>query len=207
MQEIVYAVIGPEKMKFGLHRDLLCNMSPYFKAALWGDFQEAALGEVALPDFGVAAFERFNEWLYTGKITEELWEEEGLNTLQLYVNDVPSLPQLLDVWLLADYLLVPRLQNYVADMIAAKMKRRKVVALADFAHFYERTEQGSLMRKFIVDACVWTPFGDGSGYRQIPGSVPEEMGLDLLVAFTRRLGNFDKNPLSITTSYHVPESA
>lgn len=36
--------------------------------------------------------------------------------------------------------MVPRLQNYATNMMKTKMSRQRVVTLADFAHFYKRTE-------------------------------------------------------------------
>ncbi|OBT71471.1 hypothetical protein VF21_09737 [Pseudogymnoascus sp. 05NY08] len=144
-QEIVYVIVGPEKQRFGMHKELLCATSPFFKAALEGKFEESVRGEVVLEDTSVEAFGLFNEWLYTSKITEDQCQERGLTVLELHFNDKPSYRQLLDVWILADYLLVHQLQNYIADKMQIKYTNRPVLPIADFVYLYEKTQSGSPM--------------------------------------------------------------
>ncbi|KFY13804.1 hypothetical protein V492_03035 [Pseudogymnoascus sp. VKM F-4246] len=203
-QKIVYVIVGPMKQKFGTHQDLLCATSPYFKAALEGKFEEADLGEVTLKDTSVQAFEMFNEWIYTGEITEELCQDISLSNKEQGAKDKPSFSQFLDVWILGDYLLVPQLQNYVADKILAKFKNRRIIPLLDFAYFYEHTQQGSLMRKCMVDIFVWEWDRGSNLYRQCSDYIPSEMAIDLLIAFARGVTKEDVNPFQIAGHYHVP---
>ncbi|KFX91144.1 hypothetical protein O988_07897 [Pseudogymnoascus sp. VKM F-3808] len=205
-QEIVYVIVGRSKQKFGMHKDHLCATSQYFKAALEGNFEEAELGEVALADTSVSAFGLFNEWLYTGKIAEELCQEEGLTNVELYNKDRPTFRQLLDAWNLADYLLVPQLQNHIMDMMQAKYEKRKVVPKCQFSYFYEHTQAGSPMRKFLVDLCVWRWYGQSENYTRHGASIPPEMAMELVVALARRLEERD-TPFFVTESYHVPLKA
>ncbi|MCJ1461297.1 hypothetical protein MMC28_011679 [Mycoblastus sanguinarius] len=37
---IARIIVGPEKQLFQIHKDLLCNVSTYFNAALNGQFKE-----------------------------------------------------------------------------------------------------------------------------------------------------------------------
>lgn len=149
-----------------------------------------------MEDISVVAFEMFNEWLYTGEITEELCQQDVLNK--------PTYHQLLDVWVLGGYLLVPQLQNYVADMIIAKREREMIIPTQHFAYFYEKTRSGSLMRKLMVDIFVWKWYNKSALYRQNINNIPFEMNMDLLIAFARRLNKEDENPFKIKGHYHVP---
>ena len=203
-QDIVYVVVGSSKQKFGMHKDQLCATSPYFKAAFEGKFQEADLGEVTLRDTSVSAFGMFNEWLYTGEIAEELCQDEDLTKTQLHNKDKPTFRELLDAWSLADYLLVPRLQNYIVDMMQARYKKRWIAPTTQFSYFYENTQKGSPMRKFMVDLCVWRWYDESSKYLKYENSFPPEMTMDLLVALARRVAKEDENPFKIAGHYHVP---
>jgi hypothetical protein len=187
-----------------MHKDHLCTNSPYFKAALQGRFQEADLGEVTLKDAPVEAFEMFNEWLYTGEIKEELCQEKNLSGAKLSMKDKPTFPQLLDIWLLADYLLVAQLQNYAVDMMIAKKKNRNIIPTDSYEYFYKNTQPGSLMRKFMVDTFVWESHNASSKYGKKAHQIPFEMNMDLLIAFARRVNQEDENPFKIAGHYHVP---
>lgn len=167
-----------------MHKELLCAASPFFKAALEGKFEESVRGKVVLEDTSVEAFGLFNEWLYTAKITEDQCQERGLTVLELHLKDKPSYRQLLDVWLLADYLLVHQLQNYIADKMQAKYTNRPVLPIADFAYLYEKTQPGSPMRKLMVDMSVWKHRGSSESYRTHIKQIPRDMAADLLVEQT-----------------------
>lgn len=187
-----------------MHQDHLCANSPYFKSAFEGKFQEAELGEVTLKDTSVATFEMFNEWLYTGEIAEELCEENNLTDQELHAKDKPTINQLFDVWLLADYLLVPKLQNYAVDMMIAKQKNRNIIPTGMFRRSYKDTQPGSLMRKLTVDIFVWKWDTKSSEYRECADQIPSEMTMDLVIAFARRVTKEDENPFQIAGHYHVP---
>lgn len=187
-----------------MHKDHLCAKSPYFKAALEGSFQEAHLGEVTLEDTSIHAFEMFNEWLYTGDITEGLCREKRPFCSLRESKDEPSFIQLLDAWLLAEYLLVPQLQNYIVDMMIAKQVNKHTIPVDAFGYFYNNTQRGSLMRKLMVDIFVWKWYSKSSTYRVYERYIPFEMNMDLLIAFARRVNNEDTNPFKTTGHHHVP---
>ncbi|KAL5351655.1 hypothetical protein ACLOAV_003515 [Pseudogymnoascus australis] len=210
-QDIVYVAVGPEGKWFGMHKDHLVNTSPYMKAAFMGKFQEASMGVVTLKETSVETFGMFNEWLYTGVITSKYCVEKGLSIPDLLARDKPTFSELLDVWLLADYLLVPQLKNFIADYMVAKHKRRHAIPRQDFNYFYKNTQAGSPMRKLMVDICVWRFSGVSEGYRTSFDLIPREMAVDLLVALTRRIEGLDRDPFTLGSAayvhYHVPLEA
>lgn len=183
-----------------MHKDHLTATSPYFRAALNGKFKEASMGIVTLKETSVATYSMFNEWLYTGKITDEPCMEKGLSVSGRLAKDKPTFPQLLDVWLLADYLLVPQLKNFINEKMVAKYEVWSVTPNKDFKYFYENTEPGSPMRKFMVDLCVWRRHQEGEAYWRNIDCFPPEMVADILVTFSRRIEGLDRDPFSIQNS-------
>lgn len=207
-QEIVYVVVGPEGKKFGVHKDQLCASSDYLKAAFGGSFQEAVRGEVVLKETSAMAFGMMVEWLYTGKITEELCQDRGLSNADKLAKDKPTIPQLLDVWILADYLLAPQLQNFLVNMMESKHMKRAVPPVNDFTYFYQHTQKGSPMRQFLVDLCIFRFRGeDGNAYRTNIGFMPREMASDIMITLARRADGLEKGPPFAGRKYHVPVMA
>ena len=56
------------QQRFHLHKDLLCNVSEFFSAALTGNFKEAEDGKITLPEQNPETFKYFVHWLYTGSL-------------------------------------------------------------------------------------------------------------------------------------------
>ncbi|KAF2859545.1 hypothetical protein K470DRAFT_300208 [Piedraia hortae CBS 480.64] len=54
---------------FQIHKELLTSASPFFSAALNGNFTEGILQSVKLPEEKPEIFEWFLQWLYTGSLT------------------------------------------------------------------------------------------------------------------------------------------
>lgn len=154
------------------------------------------------------AFGVMVEWLYTGNITEELCQDRGLSNVQKLAEDRPTFSQLLDVWILADYLLAPQLQNFLVDLMEAKHMKRAVPPVNDFACFYRRTQSGSPMRKFLVDLCIFRFRGEeGQAYRTNIGFMPPEMIVDIMIALARRADGLERGAPFAGRKYHVPVKA
>lgn len=65
-KEIVHILVGPDRVDFGVHKDLLCHYPPhYFKSAFkTGGFIEASAEVMSLPEECPEMFKLFNHWLY-----------------------------------------------------------------------------------------------------------------------------------------------
>jgi BTB/POZ domain len=74
--------VGKGKQAFGIHRDLICFHSPYFKATFQGRFEEAVTGEVVLENTDPKVFGLFADWLYTGQVKETLCGNESLTGME-----------------------------------------------------------------------------------------------------------------------------
>lgn len=102
---IVTILVGPDHVKFEIHKALLCHRSAYFKGALTGRFKEAREGIVTLEDEDPETFSRFHAWLYTGSCMKDD------DTTPLTI--APAL----QLWLFAEKRLVPDLQNAIVDQL------------------------------------------------------------------------------------------
>ncbi|KAL9631441.1 MAG: hypothetical protein Q9164_005892 [Protoblastenia rupestris] len=101
---IFHVKIGPRKVAFEIHKGLLCHQSGYFNGALTGSFREALDGEVLLEDEEPELFQLFNEWIYSGRIPQDLSSPGG-----------PNYSVLLDLYAFGERRSVPELQNSVID--------------------------------------------------------------------------------------------
>jgi len=102
---IVYIEIGPEKQKFGMHKALLCRISPYFQAALTGNFEEAETGIIVMDDESPEVFTGFNSWLYSGSIFGKDYNRSSV------------LKTLSSLYIFANKKLIPALQDYIIDVL------------------------------------------------------------------------------------------
>lgn len=60
---IVHIKVGDDLKDFGIHKDLICHHSPYFKAAFHSGFEESITGIMRLPETKPEVFELFYHWL------------------------------------------------------------------------------------------------------------------------------------------------
>lgn len=63
----IVVIVGPERQHFYLHKVALTEVSPFFTAALDGDFKESKSQTITLPEDPVSAFKPFVKWVYFGQ--------------------------------------------------------------------------------------------------------------------------------------------
>ena len=100
---MVTVFVGAKRKSYHLHRDLLCDRSPYFEAAFLGRFKEASTKELHLTNDSVSAFELLVNWLYGSSLKQP----KGLEELRPY----------LTLLALAEKLLMEHTCNCVSDLI------------------------------------------------------------------------------------------
>ena len=64
-EPVVTLYVGNDREVFCIHRNLLCNASPVFKAAFTGKFRESSDFSMDLPEEDVDSLNRLLQWLYT----------------------------------------------------------------------------------------------------------------------------------------------
>jgi hypothetical protein len=164
MQDLVTFVVGPAKKEFVIHKSFVCHVSPVLRAAFNSNFVEGQTQRYILEDTTEAAFHLFSEWVYTQNI---YWDGES--------KDEPSSFSLPRVWVLAEKLLVPKLQNRAMDLIEDVQKNRGTFGSTVF-WVYENTCCGSPLRRIYIHQWAWD--FHSSHYRR---ALPAEFLIDLAV--------------------------
>lgn len=140
---IIYLHVGPEKVKFGIHKGLLCRYSRYFSAALNGSFKEAQTGIVDLADETIPVIRMFNLWLYTQKIV-------GRDSSE----DVIKCQDLIDLYIFAEKRVIPKLQDAAILALLKQMQTREKIPIAYVTRIWENTAEKSGLRRLFVDAAA-----------------------------------------------------
>ncbi|KAE8444329.1 hypothetical protein EG329_000639 [Mollisiaceae sp. DMI_Dod_QoI] len=147
---------------FTIHLNYICHYSPYFYAAFHGRFQEGEKQEMKMEDTDPLVFGIFVNWLYT----QTIYTEAG---------ELPKCSTLVNLWILADHVLVPRLQNHaLVSLDAARVSAKRIPARL-FQRIYENTAPESPLRSYLIDYCVNT-------VREIatPESYPSQLLADIV---------------------------
>ena len=192
--------VGPGKISYNVHQDLLFNTSNVFKTAFSGKFLESSDRSMDLPDDDVESFEQMAHWLYTKDlglpkpVTEETtkqcyWQLAGLNTL-------------------ADKYEMTSLSNIIVDELF-ELYGHSINTIPPhmdvITYVYENTTEKSSFRKVMVAWYVWRI--DYRWYKQASTrdfilELPE-FAADLAIALTLRAGfTTEKNPLTGSSSDH-----
>ena len=137
-ETIVMVDVGPERIRYSIHKGLLCSRSDYFKAALTGNFSEAADQVVTLDDEDPEIFRTFNAWLYTDVLVEDTDPEMQQWSL------------LFKIYVFAEKRIVPLLQNAAIDEII-RAHAKHSIPTEEIRHAWARTAEASPLRKLLVD--------------------------------------------------------
>ncbi|KAL9033026.1 MAG: hypothetical protein Q9180_006168 [Flavoplaca navasiana] len=156
---MVTLFVGPDRLSFHVHRNLLCENSPFFAAAFNGSFKESS-GSMELIEDNADAFERFVQWLYRRKFTISP-VGDALCTKQRY-------QQLVRVYIVADKFDIPLLKDHVIVLFFDSIRypngqfRPQTTAHHDFCPrtdivklVYTNTAKGSPLRKFLAAFYAW----------------------------------------------------
>lgn len=171
-----------------------------------GHFEEAAKQSVTLEHVDVDVFGHFVHWLYTQevKVSPFTGDPKNLSGATKVAKDLPGFDVLVKLWILGDYLQAPKLQNSTMEEFIAESNRLRITTLGVGRYIYENTCSGSMLRKYLVDRCVWIGIRHTKGYPDT--DLPAEMLLDIVMTFNdRHLQGFSNaiSPLKSATNYHV----
>ncbi|KAK7739724.1 hypothetical protein SLS53_005694 [Cytospora paraplurivora] len=111
----------PSGKSFLVHVDLLSEKSAYFRAALTGDFQEAATKQLTLIDVSDNTFAFFLKWLY-GQNIRPTFSHKTCS----HCSECPlTWAGLFELWFFADYTFTPELQNHIIENLVQKIENFK----------------------------------------------------------------------------------
>jgi hypothetical protein len=136
------------------------------------------------------AFELAVAWFYTGEVLEvvEVTATDTDVEVSQHNTAPPAFETLVRLWLLADYLLLPELQN---EVIITLCKRGLAGCQADKKMFSEVCSEipaGSPLQRCIVDMCVWNGFQYAESMYRVNGQsdLPHEMLGEIAVAYKKK---------------------
>lgn len=125
-----------------LPKKVLTHCSPFFDAALNGNFAEASSKAVDLPEDDPAAFEIWATWVSLGRC-HDLCEHYGYG--HSYVR----------AWVLGDKLACPAFKDQVMFLLLDWYKSGEDLQLDTIYTVYEVCSPSSKIRQFFVDWFVW----------------------------------------------------
>ena len=132
-------LVGPDEVRFHAPRSVLCDASPYFRAALSGQFLEARTRTIILDEDEPAMFKHFLHWLcfQVVKMSDKDNNQEWTVISHLYVFGLVRQ--------------IPKLQNVAIDELIAKEKRIQAIPIGELNYIYENTGETDQLRNLDVD--------------------------------------------------------
>ena len=195
-QTLVTVYVGPDSHAFHVYKELVCYDSPFFKAALEGNFKEGDEQTVSLPEDDVGTFKIYQTWL---------------NTTQLRYNfdQVESWLCFAKLWVFADKIGSNALKNETIDAICLTVKKNPHLDWASpqaVCYTFDNTSSISPLRNLVVN----------HAYHAAENSPPPSELENYPVAFVSRLTscflahvkkcpNWEKS-LAASKTFHFTES-
>lgn len=130
-----------------LPKKVLTHCSPFFDAALNGNFAEASLKAVDLPEDDLIAFEIWATWLSLGTLSLGRWEGP------FYYADFDH--SYIRAWVLGDKLVCPAFKDHVMFQFLDQCDNGGDVYLDQIRLVYGVSSPGSKLRRLFVDWFVW----------------------------------------------------
>jgi len=124
---------------FRIHKNFICYYSPFFDAAFNGKSIEGKIQGPELDDTPHEVFGIFVNWLYMQKIEIKSDCEWAIRCILL-----------MNVWLLADRVMVPRLQNEALALLERAGREGREFPPSQYQRIYRNTTKDSPLRACIV---------------------------------------------------------
>lgn len=148
-------LVGPEKTRFVVHQDLIAHHSDFFKAALTGNFKEAAEKTVALTEEDPVFFEFFVHWLYYQKLPTK--DDADVNLLGQWMNEDDygdlETDNLIVLHILADKYGVAKLKRDTTDGLLDHIETGNgfFPSATQISDAYKSLPRNSALLKLLVD--------------------------------------------------------
>ncbi|KAE8446884.1 hypothetical protein EG329_011515 [Mollisiaceae sp. DMI_Dod_QoI] len=207
--QLVTLFAGNGAEKFVVHKDFACHYSPVFQAAFSSQFVEGQTQEYRLKDTTAEAIRLLVNWFYTQKVeVRQLGPEGNFSTKEVNMKfkhheDIT----LVELWVLADKLLLPRLQNTIVEEMQRLREQLRLAPINCYALAYEKTQEGSPLRRFLVDSSVGSSMQKPEFYECIE-QFPKEMLMDMFIVGKAALPSAARKalrPEKGMAKYKVPE--
>ena len=150
----IYAGSKPDAKSVVVHKDFACHYSPVFKAAFNSSFVEGQTQEYRVDEEDEEVVRLLVHWLYTQQLDVHRATEEA----QI---DKPEVARkedlcLVKLWVLADKILIPQLQNMTLDVLdERRVKSKAVMDSKCLAYICANTSKDSGLRRWVVHRCAF----------------------------------------------------
>ncbi|TVY49272.1 hypothetical protein LCER1_G008549, partial [Lachnellula cervina] len=147
---LVTFLIGPENedvkpKTFIVHKEIVCYHSPVLNAAFNSGFVEGQTQTYKLDDVSEGVFKLLVQWLYSQKLTvQDLDQKKDFTAIYWQDRNLAAL------YVLADRLAMPSLQNLVLEKIEHLSDKSSTIPTHSFYYVYNNTSKDSPLRKFFV---------------------------------------------------------
>lgn len=146
--DMATVLVGPSAKRYDLHKSVLRSVGGFFKAALndTGRFREAVTNTITLDDEDTSVFDRFAVYVYMRDFRFDGEAEKAI-----------SWKTLINLYTFGERRLLPKMQNKVIQLFAAKIDwDPDVIVPTKILHYlYKNTMDGSPLRSMAVDAYAW----------------------------------------------------
>ncbi|KAE9381303.1 hypothetical protein N431DRAFT_314515, partial [Stipitochalara longipes BDJ] len=146
---LVTFIIGKEgdTTPFLIHKEVACAHSKVLNAAFNSNFIEGQTQTYKLEDTIEAAFKLFMQWLYSQKLVLTALDNK-LDYSKLIIG--PDTKSLTYLWVLADKLEMPALQNTALRAIQEISLRAEKIHTSTYPWLYKNTAPDSPLRRYSV---------------------------------------------------------
>lgn len=141
--------VGSPPHDYHVHKSFLCDVSPFFRAALQGQFKESVDGVVSLLEENPDAFDRFLGWLYR--------REYDIRRLVNETSDEDYYSMIIKDYVFADKLQVGAYQKRIIDRVVCDYQNRSIspMHLQSVLELYAKTQEASSLRKLALAMYQW----------------------------------------------------
>ena len=183
-EPVVTLYVGNDREVFCIHRSLLRNASPVFRAAFAGKFKESSELSMDLPDEDVGSVNRLIQWLYT-----TCYEVEDYDSKEHVITRYWQLARLNT---LADKYDIVTLRNDVVDKFFAMFCTSKPLpnpSTGLVEYVYTNSSKRCGLRDLLAAVYCWEVshfWYNMVGVKDILNSIPA-FGVDIAIAMAQKL--------------------
>ncbi|EKD17265.1 hypothetical protein MBM_04842 [Drepanopeziza brunnea f. sp. 'multigermtubi' MB_m1] len=208
-QQLVTLFAAAEEQKFVVHKEFACHYSPVLKAAFNSQFMEGQTQEYRLRDTTKEALHQLVHWFYFQKLdTMELTEKNRYDGPENYIEERMAENIILaKTWVLADKLLIGKLQDQIIDEIVRIRDHSHLLSSSVLKYVYDNTPEGSPLRRLYVD--LFVRYGKPRRYESKSDRYPKEMLFDVVSKFSAVIPTFissTRTPSKDLSLYHVADN-
>jgi hypothetical protein len=185
---MVTFIIGSEEREtFFVDKELVCHYSPILDKAFNSESKAGQTQIYEIEDTTPDVFRILIQWLYIQKVgcMNHVAFFSTIKTsaeVDEHLEDcVPQTASLLQLWILAEFLLLPQLQNEIMNALHSISQWCLTPFSANLNYIYDKTAAGSPLRRFVANMLAWsTPYED---YNKFSILYPKEFFVDLASLF------------------------